>query len=98
MSTVSQYEKELLEAGERLGELMGRTTGTNKELLRSLHDQVESVARQKQSEGILVDKAALFACVIITSIEIDDDELVRAAGDYIDKDYMFCKSLREQKS
>lgn len=94
----SDLEKDMLEAGEQLGRLMAEADDHHKKVLALAHDQLDGFLKEKQAEGKNLDSAALFAIVIISHPDIHDESLIAAAKSYIDKDYLFCQSLREARA
>ncbi len=94
----SDLEKDMVEAGEHLGRLMAEADDHHKKVLALAHDQLEGFVKEKQAEGKHLDSAALFAIVIISHPEISDEKLIEAAKNYVDKDYLFCQTLREAKA
>ena len=101
--SVQEQLKKLEEAGERLGKAMGETTPEKREALKEIKGFVEEHAAKMASEGKFVDKSALFAWgIIFWSVTATDkfdesDPLIMAAKDYIDADYTFIKSYKEEK-
>lgn len=94
----ADHEKEMLEAGEQLGRLMAEADDHHKKVLALAHDQLDGFLKEKQAEGKNLDSAALFAIVIISHPEINDERLIQAAKNYVDKDYLFCQTLRETRA
>lgn len=94
----SDTEKDMIEAGERLGRLMAEADDHHKKVLALAHEQLDGFLKEKQAEGKNLDAAALFAIVIISHPEISDESLIQAAKDYVDKDYLFCQTLREARA
>ena len=96
--TEVNYETELLQAGESLGEAMASATDEEKEILREMKNQVDLFAQEEERKGRYLDRSALFAAGIIAHPDISSQKLIEAAKEYIDKDYMFVKSLSTQPS
>jgi hemerythrin-like domain-containing protein len=92
---LTAQEKNLIEAGERLGEAMKQASPEEKRILREMKDQVESFAKEEEAKGRLLDRSALFAAGIIAHPDITNEVLLEAAKNYIDMDYLFVKSLEE---
>ncbi len=90
-------EQAVLEAAERLGKVAQTCPENEKAILRKLYEDVKKFAEEQEAKGILVDRAAFFAAGIIFHPEIETEELIQAAVDYVDKDWLFCKSSREQE-
>ncbi len=93
----SELEKDMQEAGEHLGKLMAEADDHHKKVLAVAHEQLDAFIKEKHAEGKLLDSAALFAIVIVSHPDIHDENLIEAAKSYIDKDYLFCQTLREKK-
>ena len=94
--TENVYEKELIDAGERLGKALGQASDEEKKILRDMKAQVALFADEEEKKGKYLDRSALFAAGIIAHPDITNSELVEAAKEYIDKDYTFVKSFTEK--
>lgn len=90
-------EQAVLEAAERLGKVAQRCPEHEKEILRKLYQDVKNFAAEQEAKGIVIDRSAFFAAGIIFHPELDSEELIQSAVDYIDKDWLFCKSAREEE-
>ncbi len=96
--TLDQLEKELEVASDRLGMALKNAPAAEKEFLSSMYDKLaEFVAEQKKKDGKTLDSSAMFAAGIIGSQEINDEELVAAAVNYIDKDLAYCRFRSAKK-
>lgn len=89
------YEENLIKAGERLGKAMMKCSEKEKEILRELKKKVEEYAKEQEERGKFLDKSSLFAAAIIVTTEIENEELIEAAKEYIEMDYLFVKSLED---
>jgi len=94
--TENVYEKELIDAGERLGKALGQASDEEKKILRDMKAQVSLFADEEEKKGKYLDRSALFAAGIIAHPDITNSELVESAKEYIDKDYTFVKSFTEK--
>ena len=84
-------EQELEEAGEKLFEALKGATPGEKDVLRSIGNEIERYTREQEQQGKAVDRSALFAAGIITNEGIQSDALREAAKHYLDVDYMFVR-------
>jgi hypothetical protein len=89
--TVSSLEAELVAAGERLGALMQAVSDEEKAILRSLKAKVEELASEHNKEGRYLDRSAVFAAVIAVDERFSNADLIAAANDYLEKDFLFVK-------
>jgi len=97
MGSISEtYEKQLEAVGERMGLLMARATDQEKEILRRMKDEIEEFARNEEAQGKYYDRSALFAAGIIANPDIANTDLKKAAIEYIEVDYLFIKSIKEE--
>lgn len=90
------YEEALIAAGDRLGEAIQNASEAEKKILAAMHKKLDEWAREQETRGVIIDRSAFFAAGIIAHDQITDENLIEAASEYIDKDWLFCKSLREQ--
>jgi len=97
-STRDTYEKQLEEVGERLGMLMQKASDQEKEILRGMKKEIETFAADEETKGKYFDRSALFAAGIIAHPEISGEELKLAAKEYIEADYLFIKSAKEEET
>lgn len=88
----NDQESALFEAGERLGQAMKNAPDGEKEVLRAMYEKLNDWASSQEGKGQTIDRSAFFAAGIIAHDKISSEELIQAATEYIDKDYMFCRS------
>lgn len=84
-------EKQLLEAGEKLGAAMKAVTDEEKTLLQSMYKRFQELVKHQGD----TDVSAFFAMAIISNDQITNAELIAAAADYIDKDLAYCRSRQK---
>jgi hypothetical protein len=92
---LTAQEKNLIDAGEKLGLAMKEASADEKKILRDMKEQVESFAKEEEVKGRLLDRSALFAAGIIAHPDIVSEVLIDTAKIYIDMDYLFVKSMDE---
>ncbi len=98
MGSISEtYEKQLEAVGERMGLLMSRASEQEKEILRRMKKEIEDFAKSEETQGKYYDRSALFAAGIIANPDIINDDLKRAAVEYIEVDYLFIKSIKDEE-
>ncbi|MCD6309376.1 MAG: hypothetical protein J7M18_01600 [Candidatus Eremiobacteraeota bacterium] len=94
----SIYEEKLIKAGERLGQALASCSEEEKKILREMKEQVDMFANEEEDKGRFLDRSALFAAGIIAHPDITGEELISAAKEYIDMDYLFVKGEEEKPS
>ena len=87
-------EKNLFEANEKLGQVIKDLPQAEKDIVAALYQQVADFAAQQEAKGMVVDRGAFFAAAIIFHQELNNEELIQAAVNYIEKDYLFVKEKR----
>jgi len=98
MGSISEtYEKQLEAAGERMGLLMARATDDEKEILRRMKNEIEEFAKTEETQGKYYDRSALFAAGVIANPDIVNTDLKKAAIEYIEVDYLFIKSIKDEE-
>ncbi|MDQ7823213.1 MAG: hypothetical protein RDV48_10500 [Candidatus Eremiobacteraeota bacterium] len=97
MANTETFEKQLEEAGEKMGRLMQKASDQEKERLRAMKKEIENFAIDEEKKGKFYDRSALFAAGIIANPDITDEAMKEAAKEYIEKDYLFIKSLKEEE-
>ena len=94
--TIKDKEQALVSAGDKLGELMSKTSEDDKKILQEIKKQVEQYANEMMELGKAVDRSSLYAVAVILDDNLKaDDELFKAAKEYIDADYEYITSLKE---
>ncbi|MCL5037813.1 MAG: hypothetical protein M1269_11960 [Chloroflexi bacterium] len=88
-------ETKLIEAGERLGQVLAKCSDEEKKILRDMKKEVDGFANEEDKKGRFLDRSALFAAGIIAHPDITDEEVISAAKEYIDMDYLFVKGAGE---
>ena len=88
-------EKKLIESGERLGRALAGCSEEEKKILRDMKEQVDLFAKEEDDRGRFLDRSALFAAGIIAHPDITSEDLISAAKEYIDMDYLFVKGEEE---
>ena len=91
------YEKQLEAVGERMGLLMHKAGGNDKERFRLAKKEVEEFAKELENRGKYPDRSCLFAAWIIGDPDIVDEELKRVAKEYIEVDHLLIKSYKEEE-
>lgn len=91
-------EQAVLDAADRLGKVAQTCPENEKVILRKLYQDVKDFATEQEAKGVVIDRSAFFAAGIIFHPELETEELIQAAVDYIDKDWLFCKSAREEEA
>jgi hypothetical protein len=92
------YEKQLETVGEQMGLLMQKAPEKEKEILRGMKKEIDTFAVDEEKKGKYYDRSALFAAGIIANPEITGEELKQAAKEYIEADYMFIKSMKDEEA
>ena len=93
--TQDPRETALMAATDKLGKAIQASPEKEREIIRKLYDDVKEFAVQQEAKGVLVDKGAFFAAGIIFHPEIDTDDVIAAAVEYVDKDWLFTKGHQE---
>lgn len=94
--TIKEKENALIAAGEKLGELMAKTSEDDKKILLEIKDQVEKYALEMEEKGKCVDRSSLYAVAIILDDNLKlDMQLLEAAKEFVDADYEYIKSLKD---
>ena len=88
---VEDYEKQLEEIGEKLGQMMGSASPEEKAKMKEMIREVDEFVKEESKHGKYYDKSALFAAALIAEPSIND-EIKNTAKEYIETDYMFVKS------
>lgn len=90
--TLEQLEKNLEEAGEKLGMSLKNAPAEEKAILTAIYDDIKKmVEKQKAENSETVDASALFAAAIVGHGQINDADMIEAAVNYIDQDLAYCK-------
>ena len=90
--TLEQLERNLEAASERLGLALKSAPVEEKKSLSALYDKIKDLVNKQAAEnGEAVDPSALFAAGIVGNETIKDENLIKAAIDYIDQDLAYCK-------
>jgi hypothetical protein len=74
---------------------MGQASDKEKEVLRGMKKRVDDYAESSEKDGKYIDKSAIFAAGIIANPEINVEELIKVAREYVDVDYLFVKHFKE---
>ena len=91
-------EKNLEVIGEKMGHLMKDAPLNEKEILKRMNNEVRQFAEQEEKNGKYFDKSAIFAAGIISNADITNQELKKAAKEYIETDYLFIKSFKSEEN
>lgn len=89
------HEKELELAAEELGKAISSASEKEKAILRDMKKQVDDFTEGEAQKGKFYDKSAIFAFGMIAHPELNDENLIKAAKNYIDMDYAFIKSRKK---
>ncbi len=85
-------EKRLEEAGEELGRALAALPPEVKTMVRELKQNVEREFEEQRKQGNYMDRSVFFAAALIGHEEIRDENLIRAAANYVDADHAFMKA------
>ncbi len=92
----NDLENALVEAGEKLGLAMQQAPEGEKEVLRTMKARLDEWATTQEAKGEqAIDRSAFFAAGIIAHEQLHSSALIQAATEYIDKDFMFCRSRQK---
>ena len=81
--TLEQLEKNLEEAGEKLGMSLKNAPAEEKAILTAIYDDIKKmVEKQKAENSETVDASALFAAAIVGHGQINDADVIDAAVNY----------------
>lgn len=89
------FEKQLEEAADRLGQAMKNATPAEKEILKELYASCKQVAGDQGKDEPPMDISAAFALAIIENESLATEELIEAAVNYINKDVELCRSHKK---
>ncbi|MDO5295028.1 MAG: hypothetical protein Q4F00_00080 [bacterium] len=90
--TLEQLEKNLEDAGEKLGMSLKNAPEEEKVILTAIYDDIKKMAeKQKAENSEAIDASALFAAAIVGHGQINDAAMIEAAVNYIDQDLAYCK-------
>ena len=92
----NNLELQLIDAGEKLGQAMAKVGEEEKKILREMKSQVDLFVTEEEAKGKYLDRSAFFAAGIIAHPDLTTEELIDAAKNYIDYDYMFVKALAQK--
>jgi hypothetical protein len=89
----NDLENALVAAGEKLGLAMQNAPEGEKAVLRTMKARLDEWATAQEAKGEqAIDRSAFFAAGIIAHEQLQSAALIQAATEYIDKDFMFCRS------
>lgn len=90
----NDHETALVEAGEKLGQAMQNAPDAERDILRAMYEKLNDFASSQEGKGQSIDRSAFFAAGIIAHEKLQSEALIQAATEYIDRDYMFCRSRK----
>lgn len=85
-------EDEFFEASNVLGKAIQALSPEEKALVATLYDEVKDFAAQQDAKGVHLDKAAFFAAGLVLHPGISSEEVIKAAANLIEKDWLFVKA------
>lgn len=88
-------EDDLVKAAKALGEATTRCSPEEREHIKMLYEAVQIFADEQNSKGVLIDRSAFFAAGIIFHAVLDNEDLRKAAIEYIDMDVLFTRDMAE---
>ncbi|MCE1247720.1 MAG: hypothetical protein LWY06_13855 [Firmicutes bacterium] len=93
--SIKEKEDAMMQAGDKLGLLMSKTSPEQKEILKKIKDDVEKYASEREKEGKYIDRSSMYAVAIILDDNLKaEEELITAAKEFIDADYEYIKCLK----
>ncbi len=93
--TAQTAEERLEHAGEELGRALAALPPQTKALVREIKDNVEHEFEEQRKQGNYMDRSMFFAAALIAHEEITDENLIRAASNYVDADHAYMKSQQD---
>ena len=91
-------EQELMQAAVALGEATQKSSEKERDVIRKLYDDVKTFAEQQKEKGVFIDRSAFFAAGIIFHPEIENQEVIDAAVNYVNLDYLFVKGREGEET
>lgn len=85
-------EQRLEQAGEELGRVLAALTPEQKALVRDIKEGVNREFEEQQKQGNYMDRSAFFAAALVGHPDLTDENLVRAASNYVDADLAYMKA------
>jgi len=85
-------EKRLEEAGEELGRVLATLPPEVKTMVREIKQNVELEFEEQRKQGNYMDRSVFFAAALIGHEDIIDENLIRAAANYVDADHAYMKA------
>lgn len=90
-------EERLIAAGEELGKVLQRLTDEQRAVVRAIKQSVEQEFEEQRKQGAYMDRSAFFAAALIGHPDLEDDDLVRAASNYVDADLAYVRWQDDQE-
>jgi hypothetical protein len=85
-------EKRLEEAGEELGRVLAALPPETKTLVREIKQNVQLEFEEQRKQGKYMDRSAFFAAALIGHEDLRDENLIRAAANYVDANHAYMKA------
>ena len=85
-------EDEFFEASNVLGKAIAALPPEERAVVGQLYEEVKEYASQQETKGVHLDKAAFFAAGLILHPGVVNDDIIQAASNLIEKDWLFVKA------
>lgn len=94
--SLTEKEKKVEMAGEKLGQLMKEAGVEKKKILRKIMDGIKKHAEEQEEKGEPIDPSSLYAAAIILDDELmADDQMTDAAKEYIEAEHEYIQELHK---
>lgn len=84
-------EQRLEQAGEEMGRVLQALSAELKAVVREIKESVEREFEEQQKQGHYMDRSMFFAAALVGHPDVKDENLIRAAANYIDADHAYVK-------
>lgn len=91
-------EQRLEQAGEEMGRVLQSLSAEIKAIVREIKENVDKEFEEQQKQGNYIDRSMFFAAALIGHPDVKDDNLIRAAANYVDADHAYVKWQNSQEA
>ena len=89
---VQTPEQRLEQAGEEMGRVLASLSTEAKAVVREIKANVDREYEEQKSQGVYMDRSVFFAAALIGHPDLKDENLLRAASNYVDADHAYMRS------
>lgn|GEM_PF-938633 len=88
-------EEDLIAKAKALGEATTKCSEQERTHIKRLYEDVQKFGDEQKAKGVYIDRSAFFAAGIILHPEIQNEDVRKAATEYVEMDHLFIKSQED---